>query len=369
MADIVEIVETLNLADPVTMTALRDSVQPKPSLLCDTLLSVAPQDIVKTDDILVDVKDLQGNELAPFVAQGHKSSERKWYKTVHITPARIAPQRPITLNDISKRAWLEQVANPQTQEERAVAMLRDDMTDLTNRVRNTWELMIADLIQTGKYTYTNVKSDADGQDEDESANTVDWTETLGGGTEILTTVGDTWDKENADPLADLEEIVRKLVRLGVAPSLLIMGSNAAHHFERNQKIREILDNRRMEYGNLSPVPVEQGGARYGTLNVVGYPLQLIEYNAVYVNAEGETKPFIDPDKVVLTSPAAIRGFFAGVTQIDQDKLRFSTYLQSMVPKFKADDAKDVYTIKLTSRPVFAPRTRGVFHCATVLASD
>lgn len=369
MADIVEMVETLNLADPVTMTALRDAVTPKPTLLCDTLLAVSPQDIVKTDDILIDVKDLQGNELAPFVAQGHKSSKRTWYKTTHIKPARIAPQRPITLNDISKRAWLEQVANPQTQEERAVAMLRDDMTDLTNRVRNTWELMLADLIQTGKYSYTNVKSDADGQDEDESTNTVDWTETLGGGTEITTTSEATWDEETADPLAELEEVVKKLVRYGVAPSILIMGSNAAHHFERNKLVREILDNRRMEYGQLSPVPVAQGGARYGTLNVVGYPLQLIEYNAVYVNAEGETKPFIDPNKVIITSPQAIRGFFAGVTQIDQDKLRFSTYLQTMVPKFKADDDKDVYTIKLTSRPVFAPRTRGVFHCLTVLSSD
>lgn len=369
MADIVEVVETLNLADPVTLTALRDSVSPRPSLLCDTLLSVSPQDIVKTDDILIDIKDLQGNELAPFVKTGHKSSERSWFKTTHITPARIAPQRPVTLNDISKRAWLEQIADPQTQEERAVQMIRDDMTDLTNRVRNTWELLIAELIQTGKYSYTNVKSDAEGGDEDESTYNVDWTTTLGGATEILTTVGDTWDKETADPLADLEAVVRRLVQYGVAPSILLMGSNAAHHFERNAKIHEILDNRRMEYGQLSPVPVEQGGARYGTLNVVGYPLQLIEYNAVYVNAEGETKPFIDPNKVVITSPQAIRGFFSGVTQIDQDKLRFSTYLQSIVPKFKADDDKDVYTIKLTSRPVFAPRTRGVFHCLSVLTGD
>ena len=95
----------------------------------------------------------------------------------------------------------------------------------------------------------------------------------------------------------------------------------------------------------------------------------MQYAGTYVDDEGTTKPFIDPKKAILTRPGSVRAWFSGVTQIDQGSTFFRTYLDAIVPKFKADDDLDEFTMKLTSRPVFGPAYLGAFVTCDVLAAE
>lgn len=366
MATVPEIVTTLELSNPVTLTGLLHKVAPAPSYLYDTLVTLAPEDIVRTDDVLVDVKDHKGNRLAPFVVKGHKSMERAGFQTFHITPSRIAPQMPITLNDTRKRMFLEQIADPDTQEMRAMKMAKDDMTLLVESTRNSYELLISQLIQGGKYTYKNVKSDkGDGEEEEQ---TVDFTQILGADN-IKVEPETTWDQPTADPLNDMRAMAALMRAQGVTPTTLLVGSEVVSKIYNNATISKLLDNRRMELGKIQEETVAQGGAVIGELIVDGLPIRIVQYAGTYVDDEGTTKPFIDPKKAILTRPGSVRAWFSGVTQIDQGSTFFRTYLDAIVPKFKADDDLDEFTMKLTSRPVFGPAYLGAFVTCDVLAAE
>ena len=368
MATVPEIITTLELSNPVTLTGLLHKVAPAPTYLYDALVTLSPEDIARTDDVLVDVKDSKGNRLAPFVVKGHKSMDRAGYKTYHITPSRIAPKMPMTLNDTRKRLFLEQIASPDTQEMRAMKMARDDMKLLVESTRNSWEYLISQLIQGGKYTYKNVKSDANGEEESEEAVTVDFTQILGAD-KVKVDPETTWDKENANPLDDMRAMVRLMTSQGVTPTTLLVGAEVVSKLETNPNICKLLDNRRMNFGQIQEETIAQGGAAIGELVVEGLPIRIVQYAGTYVDEDGHTKPFIDPKKAIMTRGGSVRAWFSGVTQIDQGAPFFKTYLDAIVPKFKANDDTDEFELKLTSRPVFGPAYLGAFVSCDVLAGE
>lgn len=360
-----ELATTLNLSDPVTLTHMREMTKAKPRFLLRHLLRIAPTDLIRTDTLLIDVKDAAGNELAPFVATGHKSIERGTYQTKTIKPARIAPSRTITLADTATRIWLEGIADPKTREERAMQIAIDDMSDLVDRTENTWEKMIADMLQNGEYTYTNEKSDKNGADENTDTFTVSWADTMGDANWKFTP-GTTWDTATANILGDLQAMARTMRGNGVQPTVALVGSEAAAAILNNEKIAKLLDNRRIEIGGIAPRIVQEGGAVYGQLIVDGLNIQLVDYAGMYVGSDKQTKPLIDPKKVVLTTEGAVRGIFADVTQIEDCGKNFVTHLAPMVPKYYSDVENDIFKLMMTSRPAFAPSCVGSFVSATVL---
>lgn len=356
------LVSTLTLSDPVTLIHMREQAKPKPSFLIDHLMRTAATDIVRTDTVYIDVKDRRGNKLAPFVATGHKSIERSGYKTHEIKPARIAPSRKISLADTNTRIWLEGIADPKSQEDRAMEISINDMNDLVEATRNTWELMIADLIQTGKYTFTYVKSDKNGDDESEDVTEVDWGKIIGADNWKYTP-GKSWGDAAANPLADLCAMARMMRKQGVMPTTLLVGANVASALLQNEKVLKLLDNRRIEIGGINPRIVAQGGAIIGNLVLDGVNVAVVDYAGEYENARGETKPYIDPDNAVLVSEGGIRALFAAVTQIENCGENFVTRFDAMVPKFISDLENDTFKMMLTSRPAFAPQVLGTFVCA------
>lgn len=364
--EVPKLVTTLNINDPVTLLHMRERATPKPRFLINHLLSIAPTDIVRTDEVLIDVKDRSGNKLAPFVVKGHKSTSRSGFKTELVKPSRIAPSRLLTLADTNKRIWLEGIADPLTQQERAMQLAIDDMTELVENTENSWEFLISQLIQTGKYTYTNVKSDKNGDDEETGEQTVDWTVDVLKEADWKYTPGTSWASESSNPIADLQAMARMMRRQGVAPTTLLLGSEAAAALISHPLVYKLLDNRRMQFGQITPRVVEQGGASYGSLIIDGLNVQLVDYAGEYVDGSGSVKPFIDPKNAVLTCEGSVRGIFAGVTQIEHCGENFTTRLAPMVPKYYSDVENDEYKLMLTSRPAFAPQMLGSFVASTVI---
>ena len=87
--------------------------------------------IFKTDKVIVDYDDGEGNELAPFVIPevGKAPMGRSGYETMELAPANIAPSRPLSLNDIKKRRAGESLVSEDTPEMRERKLLVEDLED------------------------------------------------------------------------------------------------------------------------------------------------------------------------------------------------------------------------------------------------
>lgn len=357
------VITELTLDDPTVLTRMVDRATPKPAFLRNHFLRVNARDIFPTDQIIVDLRDKAGNDLAPFVTEGHKSTERRGMKTYLMTPSRIAPKRKITMNDLKHRIWMEAVGDPFTKQARAMQILQDDTTDMLDEVHMSEEQLIAQLLQKTAYTYKNVKNDDGGGEEGEQ--TVSYVEVTGEDN-CKFTIETGWEDETANPYSDINAVVRAMRRNGVAPTTLIGGANVITALLNHPNICKLLDNRRYELGKFEPQYVDDLTSLVGRIAVEGAVLNIVSYAGTYVDPDTkENKPLIEDDNVVLTYEGSVRGLYAGVSQVEQETHSLRTHLQTVTPKFFADAKNDTLEMMLTARPLFAPMGLGSFMCGKV----
>ncbi|MDY3369119.1 major capsid protein, partial [Zhenhengia yiwuensis] len=89
--------------------------------------------------------------MAPFVAPrvGGKVMKRSGSTTKLLQTPKIAPERPMTIDDISKKGFGESIYSNKSPEERAVELLGRDMTELEEAIQRRKEWMAREIILTG----------------------------------------------------------------------------------------------------------------------------------------------------------------------------------------------------------------------------
>jgi hypothetical protein len=90
----------------------------------------------------------------------------------------------------------------------------------------------------------------------------------------------------------------------------------------------------------------------GTLNILGYNLNLLTYNDTYADeTNGQTTPFIDPDSIVMTAPGIGRTLYGAVSQLEEDGENYRLYAMAIVPKYMKNALNHIKTYKTSSRPL------------------
>lgn len=360
------LVETLDLKTPQTLITMADRVRPAATFLFDRYSTTnAATDIYATQDILVERKDKYGRVVAPLVKKGWKNSERRSYSTTTLKAGRIAPRRILTIADMMVKGYGEQLVNSDmTPTDRAVAITMQDLTDMKNAIKRRMEVMIADLLVNNKYTLTYEKSDANGADEDIEPQEVSFIDSTDGNPTAYSP-STLWDKEGSDIYADLQAMCRQLDDNGGNAVDLVLGTNAAAALLKDERIAKMLDNRRMEYGQLAPAIKAQGAVLHGFLNVDGVFLNIIEYRERYHNENKQLVPYLPTDQALLLSEGVVRALYAAVVQMEQLDKQFHTYFQPVVPKYMGDAEKDELDIRMTSQPLLVPELIGSWISAKV----
>ncbi len=359
------LVETLDLKTPQTLITMTDRVRPAATFLFDRYFYTnANTDIYDTEDILVERKDKYGRVVAPLVKKGWKNSTRRTFSTTVLRAGRIAPRRILTIADMMQRGYGEQLINSdRSPSDRAVAITMEDLTDMRNSIKRRMEVMAADLLVNNKYTLTYEKSDANGADEDVEPQEVSFIDSTEGNPTAYAPAT-MWNK-GGDVYADLRAMCRQLDENGGRAVDLVLGANAAAALLANEKIAKMLDNRRMEYGQLAPQIYAQGAVLHGMLNVDGRLLNIIEYREQYHNASGNLVPYFPADNALLISEKCCRALYAAVIQMEQLDMQFHTYYKPVVPKYMGDAEKDELDIRMTSRPLLVPELIGGWISAKV----
>ncbi len=362
------IVTSLNLDDPQTLVAMLGQTRPAPRFLINRYFPTNPDtDIFPSETILVDYKDKQGRILAPLVHEGHKTTPRRTFRTDKLTPARIAPQRPLTVVNLIKRGFGESLFSGDTPAQRAVNLTINDFTDLTDEVKRVWEKMAADCLTTNTYTLTYVASDAAESGEVTGDVTVSFIDTVSGNAAAYTPAT-AWNAAGANILGDIKAMIQQMQDNGAIGGEvdLVLGSDAAIALMQNEDILTLLNIRRVEAGNLSPRFIELGAALIGQLNVHGHFVNIIEYTEKYTDSTGALVPFLPAGAAFVANPGCGRAMFAAVTQMEQYDHAFHTYMEPIVPKILGDASQDSLKIQLTSRPLLAPVVVGGWVAATVI---
>lgn len=197
-------------------------------------------------------------------------------------------------------------------------------------------------------------------------------------------VSTSWVAGGGTPIPDIEAHINLINKAGgVRVDNLIFGVNALSGFLQNTVVKETLNNRRIDRGNLSFETVQLNGfARIGVFNFSGVMVTIWTYGEYYDNVDaagevdGTTTDFIDPDFVVFYSSAGdYQRYFAGtnvIKKIDpalagflpspnitiiEETVRAAVYIDT---KEVSDGTSEGVYLRMNTRPLLVPRTNNTF---------
>lgn len=293
--------------------------------------------------------------MAPFVSPrvGGKVITRQGFKTNQFTTPKIAPERILTIDDISSRAIGENIYSKRTPAEREDELLAKDMTDLEDSIDRRKEWMCRQILFEGKL---------DVQDEEQG---VDVQIDFGFTNIVVLGKDEQWSLGTVDPLPLLRDLRRKIIKdTGKAPDIALFSSSVINDFVNNAYIKESMDVLNMKNVVIQPRVIDPALTFYG--RIAELDLDIYTYDEWFLNDEGEEEPMMPLGSVLLghsTGEGQIE--YGLVTQMEDKK--FHSYEGKLVPKVWVDESSEVKKVRLTSRPL--PRPFDVESWAVIYAKE
>ena len=314
------------------------------SASCDYYLSRGLAKIEKTPE-----------PMKPLGAKNRKGQFLACY-----TPPFVAPRRVLTLDELRKRGFGEALYSQLTPEQRQQTLILRDADELGELITNREEAMAAETMLTNGCVMKHIADDVDKADEmeirfySEASNPATYTPTA------------KWDATGGKILKDLEAMIRMLTKRGLRASDLVCSPDVADTIINDAAVQKLLDNRRIEIGNVEPELLPDGAAIVARLNVLGRIISVISYDLTYTDDEGNDKLYIPSGKCVLTAPGAGRTAYGAVSQVEQSDGEFHTYAGRRVPKYVSSAEGNSRTLTISSRPLMIPNNKNPFIVADVL---
>lgn len=287
------------------------------------------------------------------------------YRTGHFARNKLAVASGYTLKatdeeELRKRGFSEALYSQLTPEQRQQTLILRDADELGELITNREEAMAAETMLTNGCVMKHIADDVDKADEmeirfySEASNPATYTPTA------------KWDATGGKILKDLEAMIRMLTKRGLRASDLVCSPDVADTIINDAAVQKLLDNRRIEIGNVEPELLPDGAAIVARLNVLGRIISVISYDLTYTDDEGNDKLYIPSGKCVLTAPGAGRTAYGAVSQVEQSDGEFHTYAGRRVPKYVSSAEGNSRTLTISSRPLMIPNNKNPFIVADVL---
>ncbi len=313
-------------------------------------------DIFNADKALVEYRD-GDRRMAPFVVPraGDIPVGRIGYEVHELEPPHIMPSRLLTLDDLRKRGFGEALYANTTPAQRAQALQMQDLTDLDRRIQRREEWMAAQtMINNGCSAVAYIDNDTAG----EAWDVYYYDKT--GSNPALYTVAAKWTTGKA-MMQDVQVMAENLLDRGLPAMDLVVGTSVGQFIQeragtKDDPLHLLLDNRRMEWGQLNPRMAYPGVAWLGTLNFGGIPLDIYVVRETVVNESGAVTPLFPAASAMVTAPGCGHMMYARIDQMESDG-QFHSFAMKRVPKFVADVEHDIRKLRLGARPLAAPHQK------------
>ena len=268
--------------------------------------------------------------MAPFVSPriGGKLITRQGWKTNQFTTPKIAPERVLTVDDITKRAIGENVYSRRTPEEREDELLARDLTDLEESISRRKEWECRQVLYEGKI---DVRDEDDGVDVQ-----IDF-----GFTNIFVLGADEqWTLATVDPLPLFRRIRKKIIKdTGRAPDMMIFSTDVIEDFTTNPNVIKAMNVLNMKNVEIRPRVVDPALTFYG--RIADLDMDIYTYDEWFLNDEGDEESMVPPGTVLMGhSDGEGQVEYGLVTQMEDDK-KFHSYEGKLVPKVWADEKDEI----------------------------
>lgn len=346
---------TINLYETRTMMAAVEKMMPVKTFFRDTFFSRT--ETYLTEKIDVDYKKGK-RKMAPFVAPrvGGIVMNRQGFSTKSYTPPRVAPERILTKDDISSRAFGEDVYSKRTPEQRAGELLGKDLAELDEFITRREEWMCREILTTGKVTMKGFVDDTGTNTIDE---VIDYS--LSNKEVLLDTAK--WDVATSKKYEDLKRWRLAVIKSsGRAPNVCIMSSDVVDLFFADAEIQKKFNMFNMKFGNIQPRIVDDSVTYIGTLSELG--LEIYSYDEWFLDDAGAEQPMMPTKMVILARIGMAKRVYGAITQMDNSE-NFVTIEGERVPKVWADNGNDVKMVKVSSRPLPVPEDVDDWYVAVV----
>ncbi len=321
------------------------------------------KDIFPTKKVLIEYKE-GSRKMAPFVIprKGGITMDREGYIAKEFEPPYIAPQRPLTIDDLNNKGFGEDLYSDMTPEQRQAQVLGEDLADLSAMIDRREEWMCGEVIFTGQVIMKHyAEKYGVGEPVEKVLRYFDTTFQNVYSPSVL------WDGANPDIYADLDAMVSVLTSAGCAATDLNMAADVYAKFIGNAGIQKLLDNRTINIGNITPIETPDGVAHVGSIIVRGKKLDIFVYDETYENENGQMVPFMPAGKVFISAPGMGRTLYGAITQIEQEDNQFHTYRGTKIPKYLADAKNEVRELRVASAPIPVPNDKRGWVVADVLS--
>ncbi len=331
--------------------------EPKPSMFRDSFFKGAdvysPTETIEWDEVR------EGAGMARYVDEDLEveATEREGFSTREITSPRVQEKRVLGVRELRKRLPGENIYSAQTPAQRAQYYLDGDhafcMDAIDRRVEQQCAQMMVngrvDIIGKGVNTY------------------VDYELPL-----KLTLSGTSrWGQTGVKAFDVLRMMSKTLRKRSHKPTGLLMDMSVADVLMKDEEYKAMLDNLRMEMGQIAPGPIVdlfQAAQFFGKIKYPGIgELDLFTYDGTYKNDQNREVPYLDEGRILMLSDEATqnRMLYGAVTVMDESG-KFVTVEGRYVPEYYTDRRTKTQTVMVTSRPLPAPYQSDSWWSAKVL---
>lgn len=351
---------SLNFFDTYFLLAMAEEIVPQPNFFRSRYFPTGAEDVFAADKVLTEYRK-GDRKMAAFVSPAARdiAMERIGYEIREYQPAYIALSRLLTLDDLEKRGFGEALYPGMNKSQRAARLQLRDLQDIDKRIARREEWM---AVQTMLNNGCTMQEYIDAQTIGDKRQVMFYR----GKSEHTFAPAHKWDSPEGDFWGDVRAMCRLLARFGLPAIDLVLGSLAADFVSNDARTQKLLDNRRMEYGNLEPQLTQYPGVAFmGRLNFGGFLLNLFDVNESYENEDGEDTPYFPARGAMVTAPGCGHMMYGQITQIDYGSANYNSYASARVPKFILDQPNDMRCLRLGCRPLAAPRN----YCPYIYAAD
>lgn len=328
------------------------------TFLSDTF--AADGELCEDERAIYDYRKGARTGLAPFVVPGTGgvAINREGYEMREIRFSTIAPERVVTLEDVSSRMFGEAVTGALTPEQRSKRVLARDLTELRQLVQNRRNWMVREVLLKGqlnikRYTHEGVEKEAS----------------------MLANFGFTnyyvpltkWDQSGAKIEYDMQQVY-DLVYDGLGEvDILVMAPDVFQAMIENSEYCKTLDLKNLDMSEINTRYRGQG------VRVLGYNADgvlMVSYSGKFVDEDHQVKPIIPSGYVIAGSSRNkplkfMHGPIQKFTGMDETAA-LHTYIKKEVPFRIGGSQSDSIATRLVSRPTIVPENVGAWCVMKVL---
>jgi len=306
-----------------------------------------------TDVIEIDIEK-SGQTVAAYVARGgdaNRVAMSGFTTNLHVIPY-VNEEMRFTPKDLKVRLAGE-TAYSSGAKKRLNSKVGKGLSKLRDRFKNLEELQLSQSLQTGLAVIS-------GKDVSYTVNFQ-----MDPNHIMINTGDDLWDDTDSKKIEQLREMAALPVQAGApAPTVVIMGVDAAAAFIDDDDVKEKVDLKNYNTGHIDFKQLNENKATYlGHINEIGLSVELYSYQATYTDDQGATQFFFDRTKIVMGSTTARVTAHYGMIE----NLNHGSHIGKEFPDFVVDPKGKYADLSLESGPLMAVHQPDAFVVRKVLA--